>query len=143
MVSLAEATLAFGPPHAPHAEVGGPEPTHVWLFGFECGLEVALWMGAVEEQGLAVRSNDADIDHCLGHLPLLRGRERDRVDRLDVAWSDLPRAEPFTVHRQDDNGNQFEVRRCRSRRAAECLAKSLSAGSHKQHYWVSPTTSEG
>ncbi|HMM74611.1 MAG TPA: SPOR domain-containing protein [Gammaproteobacteria bacterium] len=46
---------------------------------------------------------------------------------LDARWR---------VRRQDDNGNVFEVARELTRAAAERLAATLSAGGHKQLYWV-------
>jgi len=45
----------------------------------------------------------------------------------------------WTVWRQDDNGNRFEVARKDSRDAAERLAAELEARGHKQLYWVAGT----
>jgi hypothetical protein len=42
----------------------------------------------------------------------------------------------WTVWRQDDNGNRFEVARKDSRVEAEELAAAMEARGHKQTYWV-------
>jgi hypothetical protein len=42
----------------------------------------------------------------------------------------------WTVWRQDDNGNRFEVARYGSRAEAELLAATMEARGHKQIYWV-------
>lgn len=48
-------------------------------------------------------------------------------------------ANGWSVWRQDDLGNRFEVRRGLARDAAERLARELEAGGHKQTYWAHPT----
>jgi hypothetical protein len=42
------------------------------------------------------------------------------------------------VHRQDDNGNRFVVRKGLSRDEAERLVAELDARGHKQLYWAEP-----
>ena len=42
----------------------------------------------------------------------------------------------FQVWRQDDNGHQFLIETCASRQEAEELIARLSAGFHKQTYWI-------
>ena len=46
----------------------------------------------------------------------------------------------WTVWRQDDNGNRFEVARKDTRVAAEVLAAAMEARGHKQTYWVGSAT---
>ncbi len=49
----------------------------------------------------------------------------------------------WTVWRQDDNGNRFEVRRLATREEAESLAAEFEARGHKQFYWVERTVPPG
>jgi len=46
----------------------------------------------------------------------------------------------WTVWRQDDNGNRFEVARKDSSAEAEELAAAMEARGHKQLYWVAKTS---
>jgi hypothetical protein len=55
----------------------------------------------------------------------------DRAGGRSVQW---------TVWRQDDNGNRFEVARKDSRAEAEELAAAMEQRGHKQTYWVARTT---
>ncbi|GIH16372.1 SPOR domain-containing protein [Rugosimonospora africana] len=55
----------------------------------------------------------------------------------DAAMRDAETPDPvWTVWRQDDNGNQYEVSRHDSRADAESAAATLEARGHKQTYWV-------
>jgi hypothetical protein len=45
----------------------------------------------------------------------------------------------WTVWRQDDNGNRYEVSRHDTRAAADAVAAAMEARGHKQTYWVSPS----
>jgi hypothetical protein len=45
----------------------------------------------------------------------------------------------WTVWRQDDNGNRFQVSRHDTREAADAVAEAMEARGHKQTYWVSPS----
>jgi len=42
----------------------------------------------------------------------------------------------WTVWRQDDNGNRYEISRYDSRAEAEAVAVTMEARGHKQTYWV-------
>lgn len=42
----------------------------------------------------------------------------------------------YTVKRQDDNGQVFEVGSFESREEAERVCEELTAKGHKQMYWV-------
>ena len=42
----------------------------------------------------------------------------------------------WTVWRQDDNGNRYEVSRHENRAEAEAVAAEMEARGHKQTYWV-------
>jgi hypothetical protein len=44
----------------------------------------------------------------------------------------------WTVWRQDDNGNRFEVSRHGTRTEADSVAAAMEARGHKQTYWVAP-----
>ncbi|GAA3735519.1 hypothetical protein [Micromonospora maritima] len=46
------------------------------------------------------------------------------------------RHEGWTVWRQDDNGNRYEVSRHASRAEADSTAARMEARGHKQTYWV-------
>ncbi len=141
-MSRDEAVATLGSPQYEAVDGWAPEPVDLWLFRLDCGVEVVLyWLHphGVATAGLSVQSNDADIDHVLSHLPMLVGRERDRADSFDPAYlrtAGYPQPEPCRVMRQDDNGHVFEVRRCQSRKSAECVAAEFQARPHKQHYWV-------
>lgn len=51
--------------------------------------------------------------------------------------TDLPPRPPlFSVHRMDDNGNEFVVRRHVSREEADRLVAEFEARGHKQTYWA-------
>ena len=45
----------------------------------------------------------------------------------------------WSVWRQDDNGNRFELAREITRKAAEAEVKEFEERGHKQAYWVEPT----
>jgi hypothetical protein len=47
----------------------------------------------------------------------------------------------WTVWRQDDAGNRFEVSRGHSREEALRLVAAYESRGHKQRYWASPTRS--
>jgi hypothetical protein len=48
----------------------------------------------------------------------------------------LARPRRWTVWRQDDNGNRYEVSRHDTRGEAESVAAEMEARGHKQTYWV-------
>lgn len=52
---------------------------------------------------------------------------------------DLSRLPIWTLRRQDDNGNSFEVARFRSYAKACAQAEIFTTRGHKQLYWVDPT----
>lgn len=54
----------------------------------------------------------------------------DPTSRAEDLWS---------VWRQDDNGNRFEIARGLSRKAAETAAKGFEESGHKQTYWIELT----
>ncbi|GAA5199534.1 hypothetical protein GCM10023322_75330 [Rugosimonospora acidiphila] len=45
----------------------------------------------------------------------------------------------WTVWRQDDNGNRYEVSRHDSRPEADSVAATMEARGHRQTYWVAPS----
>ena len=42
----------------------------------------------------------------------------------------------YALHRLDDNGNEFVVKRCASRSEAGALRDEFEARGHKQTYWI-------
>jgi len=64
--------------------------------------------------------------------PLADGEPGDVVGAERPVW--------WTVWRQDDNGNRFEVARKDSRAEAEALAAAMEVHGHKQTYWVAKAT---
>ena len=44
----------------------------------------------------------------------------------------------WSVWRQDDSGNQFEIARGLSRSAAEKAVQEFEERGHKQTYWIEP-----
>lgn len=48
---------------------------------------------------------------------------------------------PWSLLRQDDNGNRFEMARFATREAAERAAEEFQARGHKQLYYVEPARS--
>lgn len=59
-------------------------------------------------------------------------------ERGDLVGDERPVG--WTVWRQDDNGNRFEVARKDSRAEAEALAAVMEARGHKQTYWIARAT---
>ena len=57
----------------------------------------------------------------------------DLVAELEITF------DRWTVWRQDDNGNRFEVSRHYVRADAEELAAAMEARGHRQTYWVAPS----
>ncbi|MEZ0068921.1 hypothetical protein ABIA32_004962 [Streptacidiphilus sp. MAP12-20] len=49
------------------------------------------------------------------------------------------RAATWTLMRQDDNGNRYEVARYGDRAEAEAAAAEFEGRGHKQLYWVART----
>jgi hypothetical protein len=45
----------------------------------------------------------------------------------------------WTVWRQDDNGNRYEVSRHDTRSEADSVATTMESRGHKQTYWVAPS----
>ncbi len=117
-----------------------------WLLRFECGLEIALWQ--FQHDGLGVPFVGDDVaricevhanERELGHLVFHVGVDRTAIEH----WSPTPTyvgPERWTVLRQDDNGNSFEIDAFTSRCEAEAVAASFAARGHKQLYWVEGAT---
>jgi hypothetical protein len=61
----------------------------------------------------------------------------DDADALQIHPSiDLARLPAWTLWRQDDNGNRFEMARTRSYAKACAQERMFTARGHKQNYWV-------
>ncbi len=52
---------------------------------------------------------------------------------------DPGRSGGWTVWRQDDNGNRYEVSRHDTREQADAVAEAMQRRGHKQLYWVART----
>ncbi|MAG58351.1 MAG: hypothetical protein CMJ83_18850 [Planctomycetes bacterium] len=65
----------------------------------------------------------------------------DRDERIAPGGMEDGRPAPhgWSVWRQDDHGNRFEVVRGQSRVAAEEEARRFESLGHKQTYWTAPT----
>jgi hypothetical protein len=62
----------------------------------------------------------------------MTGQEKTRTASVaEGAWS---------VWRQDDHGNRFEVRQGLSQADALCLVAEFEARGHKQSYWAEPSS---
>lgn len=140
--SRAELVARFGPPHQLDLDSNGLGAFDLWLFRFECGLELAIWQfqsdslgQRVAGDGLARNIEIHANDRELGHLAFHVGVAFDAIDH----WSPDPtHVAPacWKVMRQDDNGNRFVVEAYTSRCEAEAEATRMTALGHKQLYWV-------
>jgi hypothetical protein len=76
------------------------------------------------------------------YVTLTRGLMPDWSDEWFTTVWPLPphlaesRRMGWTVWRQDDNGNRYEVSRHDTRGAADSVAATMEARGHKQTYWV-------
>ncbi|BCB82048.1 hypothetical protein GCM10022251_53000 [Phytohabitans flavus] len=61
------------------------------------------------------------------------------MEGVGTGGSGAGAARSWTVWRQDDNGNQYEVSRHDTRAEADAVAATMEARGHKQTYWVAPT----
>jgi hypothetical protein len=134
-------TGALGQPQAREVESDGIGPYDLWAMRFPCGLEVLLLafhrapdfspLSPDDAGSVVLESSSVDWAHIAAHLPF-------DVGELSVWTPDrrLPGPCDWTVMRQDDNGNVFEVRSCSSSCEAEALARELESHGHKQTYWV-------
>jgi hypothetical protein len=146
LVSLQKARsflcTALGPPQARDVESDGIGPYDLWAMRFACGLEVLLlafhWdlqagvaLDPDQENRVVLESSSADWAHIAIHLPFDAGA-------VTVWMPDRRASDPldWTVLRQDDNGNVFEVQSCSSRCEAHGIARKLESHGHKQIYWV-------
>lgn len=140
--SRAELGARFGPPHQVDLDSNGLGAFDLWLFRFECGLELAIWQFQSDSLGQRVVDDvsvrDVEIhasDRELGHLAFHVGVAVDAVDH----WAPDPThvgPAHWTIMRQDDNGNRFVVGTCTSRCEAEATASRMTALGHRQLYWV-------
>jgi hypothetical protein len=53
-------------------------------------------------------------------------------------WSEAKDRPVWSVMRQDDNGNHFEVAHGLTRNAAQEMVRQFEESGHKQYYWVLP-----
>lgn len=115
-------------------------PAECWLVRFDCGLELSLvwYFGRWDlPAGVEIYANrDDDPDHIVDHvatdlgIPIVKwGRSSDEPPPLAAPWS---------IIRQDDNGNRAVVARTTSRCEADHRAAEFEARGHKQIYWVEP-----
>jgi len=111
-----------------------------WALRFGCGLEVLLLAFHVDsklvnipkhrETWIEIQSNETDFAHIVAHLPF---ELRDVSPWIpDRRTSRPPR---WTVMRQDDHGNVFEVGTYGTRCEAEMCVQTFESRGHKQMYW--------
>jgi len=146
LVSLRKARsflcAALGPPQARDVESDGIGPYDLWAMRFACGLEVLLlafhWdlqagvaLEPDQENHVVLESSTTDWAHIATHLPFEAGA-------VSVWMPDRRASDPldWTVLRQDDNGNVFEVKSCSSSCEAHGIVRELESHGHKQIYWV-------
>ena len=131
----------LGPPQARDLDSNGMGLYDAWAMRFNCGLEVLLLAFHMDskvqnipkdwETWVEIQANETDFPHMLAHLPFELGEVSPWIpDRRTTRPPD------WTVMRQDDNGNRFEVGSYGTRCEAEIRIQRLEAGGHKQMYWV-------
>lgn len=127
----ADVPQLLGPPHWIDVSSGGPpSPERGWLFRAPCGLTInfrqwhaGAWIGA----NLLLVNSSAELDHARAHLPFA----------TTVRWTNVPSLRVgFGLYRVDDHGHEFEVGVFPRVESAECVARQLSTGAHKQAYFV-------
>jgi hypothetical protein len=141
-----EIEARFGPPTERGLDSNGLGLFDFYSLPFACGLEIALKRfhlgrglqpidAARDPSIFEICANRPELEHALFHL----GVPGDAVGR----WTDhdgTPLSAPvpvsWTVMRQDDNGNRYELARVTSRCEAESLMRRYEARDHKQIYWV-------
>ncbi len=120
----------FGEPLRGVSVLDGIGPMKAWTSRFACGCELAVW--AVESfagRYVAVLSIDPDIDHVLHHFAF------PTTWRIDLKDAPLP-IEPWSLFRQDDNGNRFHIRDFDSKCSADCARREFEGRGHKQLYTI-------
>jgi len=131
----------LGPPQARDLDSNGIGPYDAWALRFPCGLEVLLLAFHLDsrvqkvpkdrETIVEIQSNQTDFAHISAHLPFELGDISPWIP--DRRTTQPPR---WTVMRQDDNGNTFEVGSYGTRCEADIVADTFEARGHKQSYWV-------
>jgi hypothetical protein len=134
---------ALGAPPMPGLDSHGLGLFDAWALRFPCGLEVTVWLFHLAPDGtglevapdelanVEIHANARDTEHILFHLPFKVGEVSKWVPDTTVAAS-----RDWTLLRQDDGGNRFEVSSFTSRCEAEAAAAEFEARGHKQMYWV-------
>ncbi len=123
----------FGPPQLRDCDSNGVGLFDAWLLGFDCGLEVALWLfhdDALSAGTAELHANSDDLDHILLHLDITHGE----LHRW-VPDNCPPLPKRYVLMRQDDNGVRYEVTRATSECEMTKLTREYEARGHKQTYW--------
>jgi hypothetical protein len=130
------------------AKTGGTTPVRYWLDGIGWYLEMrfaapttgrpfAAFTNAEGEEGpIAVhkRRDDPWREALIDLFEALEIDERDTLGlRPDIDLDALP---TWSLWRQDDNGNRFEMDRFHSYAKADAQQQMFTARKHKQLYWV-------
>ncbi|WP_257456569.1 hypothetical protein [Archangium lipolyticum] len=131
-VSRAELERRLGPPHVRNADGDGLGPKDRWSFRCDCGLELIVEHARQSSTALVWMAH-LEVEHALAHL----GISTDKVTwRADVE-EPLPLA-GWTVVRQDEDGNRFDICVLSVQAHAECFAAQKAAHAPEQFYFVEP-----
>ena len=144
LVSFRRARAALevdlGPPQARDLDSNGMGRYDAWALRFGCGLEVLLLAFQINSRmetipkdrdtWVEIQSNETDFAHIVAHLPF-------EVGEVSPWMPDRRTARPprWTVMREDDNANTFEVATYGTRCEAEMRIRDFEAHHHKQTYW--------
>jgi hypothetical protein len=104
--------------------------------------------GQEDPSHLQFYSNWCEPQHLFHHLDFEQLQHHQKVwFPPDLGLSEADCAEAlqgggaFEVWRLDDNGGEFHLKTCESKRAAECLVAEMTRKGHKQEYWTVPVQS--
>jgi hypothetical protein len=131
-VSRAELERRLGPPHVRNGDGDGLGPKDRWSFRCDCGLELMVEHARQSSTAL-VWMEHLEVEHALAHL----GLSADKVTwRADVE-EPLPLA-GWTVVREDDEGNRFDICVLSVQAHAECFAELMAERTQGQFHSVEP-----
>jgi hypothetical protein len=130
------------------AKTGGTTPVRYWLDGIGWYLEMrfaapttgrpfAAFTNAEGEEGPIAVHKRRDDPWRQALIDLFEALEIDERDTLGLRPDiDLDALPTWSLWRQDDNGNRFEMDRFHSYAKADAQQQMFTARKHKQLYWV-------
>ncbi len=132
---------ALGEPDARDLDSNGLGPFDLFTLSFACGLEIGLWSLVITSDGAPVPpgadrftmvfASEHDYAHLAHHLPVTL-----RHVCMTVGYTQISAHRPWSLTRQDDNGNVFFIDRFSSRCEADAALAKFEALGHKQTYFV-------